>query len=318
MTNGERHRLIAQFRARVYERAGLILFAHQAEWQLATEGWTLTDTAPTEPDQPYVTLRLEDGALARRRVLPREGGIAHYAADLAAYKAGKSYSAGAWATGFAILPDAKVQFVGLEYGTSEPEYTYLVDFLCSEAGMNMKYDTFQNDKRGGRMRLKLKTGAEFEVMSWTQKEALKGKRIDAYVYCEAYQLPGFECFTSVSQNLRQRGGFAIFPTTPDRPWVAVLHDQGHGSDPDWHCTCGVHGRANPYTFDAKAFARDDPERGGLMTREKFAIAWEGKLGAYIGSVYDYQRGQRLFSPETHPHVWDPARLHQVIQDLPPC
>lgn len=556
MTNAERHTLVSRFRRAVYERYNFTPFAHQAEWQLAGDGWTLTDL-PATAGAPSVFVLVPDprhpsdpakAKRERRLVVPRVGGAARVLADLAAYKAGKSYSMAAHATGYACVPDAKVEFVGLEYGTSEPEFNYLVEFLCSEKGMGMKYTSYQNDKRGGRMRLKLTTGAVYEVRSWTQKEALKGARIDAYYYTEClpldapiwmgdythkpidevevgdtvigwskylrsgrsggrkltaagprralcratvtglvrkrdrlfkltmasgrvvystakhlwlsgsvqgrdafvnpavgrrlyrtidvprnltyrelrtaawlggvydgegcrtfigqeyprnalvheeiarrlealgfhavrerkgvrwnggrqaalnfliwteslryraqyadealltsrccepdtivemkdcgiqdvaclttttenfvaygymshncYQLPGIECYTTVKQNLRQRDGVAVFGTTPDRPWVAILHDMGHGREPLWHCTCGVHGRVNPFTYDAHSEQLDDPERGGLMTRERYAIAWEGKLGSYVDSVFDYQRGQLQFSPATHPDLFD--------------
>lgn len=307
MTNAERHALVAQFRRAVYDRHGFIPFPHQAEWQLAGDGWTLTDL-PAVPGQPAVTVQLEDRSTVRRLVTPRAAGPASVLADLAGYKGGKSYGMGAHSAGYAVLPDARVEFIGLEYGTSEPEFNYLVEFLCSEKGMGMKYSSYQNDKRGGRMRLKLTTGASYEVRSWTQKESLKGSRIDAYYYTEAYQLPGLECYTSVKQNLRQRNGKAIFGTTPDRPWVAILHDMGHGRDPLWHCTCNIHSKCNPYTYDAADEHRDDPTKGGLMTRERYAIAWEGKLGSYVGSVFDFQRGQCVFTPATHPDLFDWSKL----------
>lgn len=323
----KRHALTAQFRRAVAERYHVTLFPHQAEWQLATEGWVLTDLPPIEGQASTTVCVPKDQRPANstmlrsyqvggndvcdiaRLILPRPSGIAHHAADLAAYKAGKSFGLAHWASGFAIHPNARVQFIGLEYGTSEPEFNYLLEFLLSDRGMGMKYAVMQNDKRGGRMRLKLAHGAQYEVRSWNQKESLKGDQVDAYIYCECYQLPGLECYTSVAQNLRQRQGFATFGTTADRPWVSILHEMGHGKDPDWHCTCGVHGRVNPFTYDAKAEARDDPERGGLMTRERYAIAWQGLLGSYVGRVYDYQRGQKQFTPTSHPELFDWRTLY---------
>ena len=151
------------------------------------------------------------------------------------------------------------------------------------------------------------------MKSWTQKEALKGARITAYCYTEAYQLPGFEVYTTVAQNLRELSGFAQFSTTADRPWVGVFHQYGHGEDPDWHCTCQVDGRENPYTFDPKARERDDPSRGGLMTKERFAISWLGQLGAFIGRVYDYQRGQKTFTPTSHPLVFNQDKLRAWLE-----
>jgi hypothetical protein len=325
VTPTQRHAFAAAFRHQILDRLGVIWFPHQAEWSLASEGWTLTDETP-QPGDAFTTVLVPTSYLdivakdsrtfkvddievcaVHRKILPRAP--ARFLTLLAAYKGGKSYSMGLWAAGFAGLRDAVVQFIGLEYGTSEHEYNYLCEALLSERGMNMKYDTFTNDKRGGRMRLKLRTGAEYEVKSWNQKESLKGAKVDCYLYTEAYQLPGLQCFTSVSQNLRQRKGFAIFATTPDRPWVGVLHDQGHGRDPDWHCVCGVPAEANPFTFDQKSKDRDDPDKGGLMTRERFEIAWRGRLGSFVGRVYGYGRGERQFSRSTHPFLWAPEPQH---------
>jgi hypothetical protein len=332
MTNAERHRLVADFRREVYATCDITLFPHQAEWQLAGEGWTLKHEPPKATGDRFVVCTVPyehslprepilkkfyvgDDAKAilcahvRRKVVPRlgTGVIAHRLVDLAAYKGGKSWGAGMWATGFACLPDAKVEFIGIEYSTSEPEFNYVLDTLLSEPpyGMGMKYRTRQNDTRGGRMRLVLETGAEFKVASWTRKESLKGKKRDAYIYTEAYQLPGMEVLTSVTQNLRERQGFAVFTTTPDRPWISELHDRGHSkAHPDWHCTCGVDAEANPFTYDQVARDADDPERGGAMTKERFAIAWGGLLGTYVGQVYQFQRGQMQFNPFTHPRLYD--------------
>lgn len=43
-----------------------------------------------------------------------------------------------------------------------------------------------------------------------------------------------------------------------------------------------------------------------MTREKFAIHYEGKVGDFVGSVFGYQKGQRLFTPQSHPHLFKPG------------
>ncbi len=133
---------------------------------------------------------------------------------------------------------------------------------------------------------------------------------NCYVFCEAYMLPGIECYTGVAQNLRARKGYALFATTPDRPWVGELHERGHGALPDWHCTCSVPASVNPFTFDQAAMDRDDPDLGGLMTKERFAIAYLGRLGDYVGRVFNFQRGDSsyLFTPEKHPQLWvDPAK-----------
>lgn len=310
--------LVANFRRKVYEAIGHYPFFHQAEWQAASEGWTLLDIPP-QPGDHYMLVGVGDPADTAfeveqrhqsiipvpRLLLPREGGVARHLTDLAAFKGGKSYGLAAWATGFAILPDAEVEFIGLEYATSDPEFGYLAEFLCAEPprGMNMPYYNLDHDSRNGRMRLELKSGAKFQAKSWKQKEQLKGGKKTAYIYTEAYQLPGMVCYTSVRQNLRQLKGFAAFATTPDRPWVADLHDRGHGAHPDWHCTCGVTDSANPVTFDQKARDAADPDKGGLLTREKFDIAHNGQLGKFVGRVYNVPRGSHLFSPGSHPLIF---------------
>lgn len=322
-----RDQAIAYFRRQVATAARVVPLRHQAEWQLASEGWTLLDRLP-KPGEHYQELilpasMLKSGSrtvraltingipsyIVQRAIAPRVvsgyRGPAHVIADLGAYKVGKSFWTALWTSGFAIIPDAKVHIIGAEYSTAEPEFTYLADFLLSERGMNMRADVYHNDKRAGRMRIRLRNGMEFEVKSWERKEGLKGKKLIAYVYCEAYQLPGLEVYTTLAQNLRELRGYALASTTPDRPWVSVFHDYGHGLDPDWHCTCAARAEENPFTFDQRARDRDDPTKNGIMTRERFAIAWEGRLGSFIGRVYDFTRGDpsRYFSPVTHPHLW---------------
>jgi hypothetical protein len=158
------------------------------------------------------------------------------------------------------------------------------------------------------MILELHNGMKYECRSWERREALKGKERDAYYYCESYMLPGIMALTSLSQNLRRREGWAIFTTTADKPWVMLFHEEGHGARPDWHCTCGVSARENPYTFSQKDFDRDHPERGGMMTREQFAVSWLGQLGEFVGRVYQYQRGERMFDVASHPELWKPQTV----------
>jgi len=156
------------------------------------------------------------------------------------------------------------------------------------------------------MYLDLTNGCRYECKSWERKDTLKGKEIDVYCFCEAYQLPGVDVYTSNKQNLVARDGYALFPTTPDRPWLQILHDSAHSGDPEfagWHCTCGIPRSVNRFTFSQSDQDQADPRKGGLMTREKFAIAYEGKLGSYVGRVFNYQRGQALFTPESHPHLF---------------
>ena len=336
-----RDHLVDNFRRQLYTAIEFIPFAHQAEWQLAAHGWTLTDAPATDgdfyqtiqvPDPSDTTFAHEDriqrSLVEYRRIEPRfgTGVIAHHLADLASYKGGKSYGGAAFLAGYAILPDANVNLIGMEYGICEHEFNYLIEFLCSEPprGINLKYKQLLNDKRGGRMRLVLQplmpggNGAIFECKSWERKEGLKGAKVDAYYYCEAYQFPGMLCYTSVSQNLRQRRGRAIFTTTPDEPWVQYLHDKGHDPEsPDWHCTCGADDRCNPYTFDQKARDRDDPDKGGIMTRERFEIAHNGRLGTFVGRVYAYLRGEKILTTETHPTLWNlRGAVNTIRGDMP--
>jgi len=294
-----RDALVMKFRERLMEKMSIVPFPHQRSWFCASEGSVLL----TDIEDPSgASVRLPDGTATRWMTAPREGGPARTIADLGAYKVGKSYGAALWATGFAAVPDAKVSLVGLEYDICVPEFDYLCEFLLSERGMNLPYATWVNRPRDGKMWLDLPNGARYDARSWERKDSLKGKEIDAYVFCEAYMLPGIECYTSNSQNLRARAGFAIFPTTPDRPWVEELHRNSHSGDPefaDWHCTCGVDASVNPHTYNAAQRERDKK----LMTREKYAIHYEGKLGDYVGRVYNFQRGQELFSIGTMPQLF---------------
>ena len=293
--NDLRDQLVVAFRERVCERLEWVPFPHQREWWCASRGEVLLDVE----DAAGVPVRLPNGDITRHMVGPRRGGHARFLADLGAFKVGKSAGAGMWATGFAAVPNARISLVGLEYDICAPEFDYICTALLSESGMNLKYDSLQNRPRDGKMWLDFPNGARYEARSWERKDSLKGKEIDAYIYCEAYQLPGIECFTGFSQNLRARRGYAVFATTPDRPWIKQLHEQGHGHDPEWHCTCGISATVNPYTFSQKDKDRD----ASLMTREKFQIHYEGQLGDFVGRVYNYQRGQRCFTPGTHAELF---------------
>lgn len=309
-----RNAIVAATRREIYRRWGLTLFPHQMEWQLASEGWTLLPRRPDAGERFEMVLvpdiwAPDDAHKAHkepRAVIPREGGVARVLFDLAAYKSGKSFSAGAWMSGFAFLPGARVEIIGMEYSSAEPEFTYLEDFLLSERGMNVKPELHHHDADHGHLQLIIPNGCTYIVRSWSRKDALKGKRVTAYVYAEAYQLPGIQCFTTVSQNLRQDVGWACFPTTPDSAWVGYGHDRGHGQDAEWHCTCSVDARQNPFTYSVKDRIRDDPRQGGIMTKEKYAISWCGQLGVYVGACYTFSRGQQQFTPLSHPQLWKEA------------
>lgn len=310
-----RNAAIALFRERILDQIGATPFPHQREVWLASEGKILLPV----PDSSGVTVNVSKTAaepiIERWMVAPRPEGPARFLSDLGAFKIGKSWGAGMFAAAFAIVPGAKVSLIGLEYDICEPEFSYIEEFLLSERGMGLPFETSINRPKDGKMYMKLKNGCVFEARSWERKDSLKGKEIDAYIYCEAYQLPGIECFTAFSQNLRARAGFAYFATTPDRPWINELHKLGGNhvsetADPEWHCVCSVPSDVNAYTFDAKAKARD----ARLMTREKFQIHYEGKLGDYVGRVFNYQQGQRQFNATTHPALFEggTGRDHLVI------
>jgi hypothetical protein len=289
------------------EKIGIVPFTHQAEWYAATDGLVLLDSPVPPHTEGAVEVMKEDRSKVWLPTTQRMGGRARVVADLGSFKIGKSYGSALFYASFAVVPNARIQLIGLEYDICAPEFDYLCEFLLSERGMNLDAASYQNRPRDGKMWIDLKNGVRYEAKSWERKDTLKGKEIDCYGYCEAYMLPGLECYTSFSQNLRARDGFAIFPTTPDRPWLKELHDRAHSGDPrfaEWHCTCGVSSKANPFTFDQEAMERDRD----LMTREKFAIHYEGKLGDFVGRVYGYQRGERTFSAATHPELFIDGRF----------
>jgi hypothetical protein len=303
-----RDSLISAFRERVCSVLEVSPFLHQRTVWAASEGLELTGAE----DQNGLSVRLEDGRVTRVGVRPRPQGRARFLADLGAFKIGKSYGAALWASGFGAVPGAKVSLVGLEYNICEPEFSYLCEFLLSSRGMNLKAKSHVNRPRQGDMYLELQNGAVFECRSWERKESLKGKENDAYVYCEAYQLPGIECFTSFSQNLRARRGYAYFATTPDRPWIKQLHELGHGQDAEWHCTCSVGAEANPFTFDQKAKERDVK----LMTKEKYEIHYNGQLGDFVGRVFNFSRGDCVFNAGSEPALFRDNSGDQTSFRLP--
>lgn len=538
-----RDKLITAFRYKIAEKYGVVPFPHQAAWWAASDGAILLDTVAE--DGMEVKIGPEKGDVEKRALFPRPGGRARVIADLGAFKIGKSFSSALWVAAFAAIPGARVQLVGVEYDIVEPEFSYLLEFLCSDRGMGITPANMQNRPRDGRMWLEFDNGARFEAKSWERKDSMKGKEIDCYLYClplnapvwmgdysfraledvkigdevisgqkkgaspskshlqratvtaihrtknevlkltfesgrvayctpdhkwlsgstlkehyilprigakfvhvvddpgpsndpinaawlagmydgegsrtmiaqdreynvslhqilkdrlefagfnttstpdgvrwlggmqaavkfinqvpsmryrekyadeailvgrykkpdqiiaiescgvqdvgcittttgnfiaygyqtsncEAYMLPGLECYTSFSQNLRARNGYAVFATTPDKPWVKDIHNAAHSGLEEfkaWHCTCSVHSSQNPFTFDKTAMDRDR----SLMTREKFAIHYEGKLGDFVGRVYAFQRGERAFSERSHPHLFARDRVDRGEVSIP--
>lgn len=317
-TLSRRDQIAAEFRWQVFKRLGWIPFDHQARWMLPTEGAILTDGPVRDKEQsrfsnkPVVLIQTDGRKRRLRRVRARPEGQATVVANLAAFKTGKSAGGAMWMTGFAAVPGARIQLLGYEYDICVPEFEYLSNALLSkEAGLGIVPAKYYNQPKSGRMQILLNNGASFECRSWDRKDALRGKEIDVYYACEAYQFPGLEVYSSISQNLRMRQGLFIATTTPDRPWVSIFHEEGHGKRPEWCCVCNIAGEANPYTFDQAEKDRDDPAKGGLMTREQFAVSWGGKLGEFVGRVFAFQRGERVFRPDTHPDLWKKT-LHMVL------
>lgn len=305
--NSLRDEMMTAFRDAICERLDVVPFLHQREVWAAGDGMMVIGLGTPQNGVPILT---EEKKIAYVETCPRPQGRARLLADLGSFKIGKSYGAALWGAGFAVVPGARISLVGHEYDMCEPEFNYIIEFLLSERGMNMKATSVQNRPRDGKMWVDLSNGTRYEAKSWERKDSLKGKEIDAYIYCEAYQLPGISCYTDFSQNLNVRQGYAYFATTPDKPWVKILHDNGHGANPqtlDWHCTCGVGADANPFSFDAKAMARDE----GLMSREKFAIKYRGAMGEFVGKVYPYMVGDKQFNASTHPFLF---RNNQTSKD----
>ena len=301
--NARRDRLVAQFRRHVFATLKFAPFKHQAEWMLASEGLALTSRHAERRSRHHLDVRFRDKSVHRLQVLPRPGGVAKTLADLGAYKCGKSAGGAWWLSGFAAVPGGRVDLIGLEYDVCSPEFEYLAETLLSDRGMGLAYKTFHNQPSAGRMLIELTNGCRFQCRSWARRDILKGKERDCYYFCEAYMLPGLSAPKSIQQNLRMRDGWQVFTTTADEPWVSIFHELGHGRDNSYHCTCGVHARENPYTFVQAEYDRDDPEQGGMMARDQFAVSWEGKLGEFVGRVYSYQRGERQFDMVSHPEWW---------------
>lgn len=310
VSNDLRDQIASAFRERICQTIGTAPFAHQREVWAASDGLIAAGNLSLDPSVGQSVRIDKDGPIYYVPVTPRPEGRARFLADLGAFKIGKSYGAGLWASGFAAVPGALVSLVGLEYDTVSPEFNYIVEFLLSSSGMGMKYESLQNRPRDGKMWLDFPNGMRYEARSWERKETLKGKENDAYVYCEAYQLPGIECFTSFSQNLRARRGYAYFATTPDRPWIKLLHELGHGEDPEWHCTCSIPADVNPFTFDPVAKERDKK----LMTTEKYEIHYNGQLGDFVGRVFNYRRDLHRFDSESSPDLFPGWGGHGNLRD----
>ena len=301
----KRDEIAPRIRRQLWDKLGMAPFPHQAKIWAALEGYDLTEV-PGEG----MSIMLPDRTLSSRVLQPRVGGPARFAADLAAFKAGKSFGGAMFVAPELCIPGVSWDLVGAEYTACEPEFGYILDALFSEKGFNLPLKkpnhpgiyavSIQNRPRAGVMVCRLSNGSQVEARSYERKEGLKGKKRDGYLGCEVYQLPGIVWFTDIKQNLQELNGKMISCTTPDSAWLEIYHELGADPElPEWFCISGVSREENPETYSEHVKETDRK----IMTREKHAIAHDGVLGQYVGSCYSYQRGQRVFTTETHPHLW---------------
>ena len=322
---------------------GMVPFVHQADWWAASEGKLLSDKGHPAEDvlkawekagnkrhldlpskiiferQEYWRLMeaTPDGLdvnFTYRRLLKRPGGPARVLWQIGAFKSGKSLPAAVWMASFGIVPMIEWDMVGMTYDTSSPEFNYIERFLLGSEGLGLRAHRHVNNPKGGDIQIKLENGATFSVRSYDRAEGLEGKERDGYTFTEAYQLPGLQAFDDISQNLDKRNGYGHFPTTPKRPWVGIAAKLAMSGDPafsNWHVVFDIPRKANPtsYNIDREAQARK------TMTAETFAFSWEGKLGQYVGQVYNFRAGQQICSPDTHPDMWKDPNGPATVENL---
>ena len=138
MNTQERDALVYTFRRYMADKLGIALFKHQAEWILASDGYQLTGK-PAHPQATtrFVNIRRADTTVERMGITERPGGKAKVLAALAAYKSGKSWSGAFYLAGFAAVPGARVDIIGLQYQICTPEFDYLAEFLLSARGLGL-------------------------------------------------------------------------------------------------------------------------------------------------------------------------------------
>jgi len=154
----------------------------------------------------------------------------------------------------------------------------------------------------GQLRMVLSNAATYECRTWESADSLKGEEIDWYSWSEYYQFPGMQCVMELNQNLERRKGQNWLPTTPDRPHIEELVARSESEDPRYKgfaCIHGIKRKENPYAFNFDKMVTELADR----TKEKWLIHWEGCVGEYVGSVYDYLRGQRVFTAYSHPQLF---------------
>lgn len=290
--------------------------------------WVLQD--PDDYLENGPTWRIDDSVaipdlIERRVVIPRDGGVARRASVLTGFSGGKSWFLGRPIVAPMMLcPGALIDLIGMNYDAAEPEFTYICDALFSESGFNIPLDKpkfpgihkvrFTKPRPGVMPEVVLSNGAHLRVVSYENRENLKGKKRDCYVYAEYYQFPGFASYSDIAQNLDKeaRQGFAFFATTPDAAHVETLVELGQSPQhTNWHVTTAVPRTRNKHAF---TFAQMEEDRT-TKTREKFKIGQLGMIGEYIGSAFNYKRGTRTFSPKTHPRLWHNPRGQAVRDNL---
>lgn len=329
-------------RRMLLERMGMVPLEHQASVWMALDGCALTDTTLASWDhldayledeeahkwEPGETqdVMLSDFLVERREVVERAEGRAEFVSDLAAFKSGKS-AGGAWYVAAELLcPGVKWELVGIEYDACVPEFEYVMQALCSAEGLDLPivkrgnpppnqplFAQISYRPEQGRMFLRLSNGSELRGRSWDREASLKGKMVDGYLFAEYYQLPGIRVWTDNMQNVAARKGKGIACTTPDAPHIEVLHDYGERKDlPEYFTVHSVPRSVNPTTFSEEKMKQAKK----VMTTEKFNIGHLGLISTYIGSVYSYHRGERLFTPKKHPFLFKPgAGENPTLDDL---
>lgn len=248
----------------------------------------------------------------------------------ASFKAGKSLPGGVVSASFAICPNLRWDFWGMEYENAEPEFQYMLDLLIGEGGpaarktsVNNSNDLFgwtryKCDPQMGRMYLELSNGAILTGRSVrrateTKADPLKGKERDGYTLGEVYLFPSIQTFLGYNQNLAVRNGLWIAPSTPDRPIMDEINqraDPDNDEHPRWLGVQDIHRRENPYGFSDEDYF----EELKIFSKEKFTVYWEGKTGRWIGAVYP---PIQYFSTASHPFLWQDPDGPETIENFKP-
>lgn len=308
---------------------------HRTYWLIATPvfkpvtfmkyGEKTEEPFPTyyESGEPILALEYHEvkpSDRPRPRVLTSSG----------SFKQGKSVLGGIITASFAICPNLRWDFWGMEYENAEPELDSTYELLLGEGGPAQKRTKINNsnelfgwtrykcDPKMGRMYLELSNGARFGGHSVrrateTKSDPLKGKERDGYTLGEVFLFPSVQTIMGYNQNLARRNGYWIMPSTPDRPIMDDINkraDPKNEEHPRWLGVQNVHRRENPYGF----VAEDYFEELGIFSKQKFTVYWEGKTGRWIGAVYP---PVQYFDTTTHPFLWDDPKGLPTIENFKP-